>query len=486
MKKRVITPDYNLAVCYPKIAELYSDKNPDKANEVFPNLTAIRIWYRKECGHEWRASPHAILACFRNKPDANGCPYCAGKRVDITNCAATSHPWMTEFYDTDLNLKTLHEITIGSHIKRWWKCKYGHKWQATLSHMRESYERRLTLKENKGVGCLVCHSWVVDQSNCAATTHPWLIDLFDENANTKTLYELTANSDQKLFWTCRYGHVWEARIRSITNKQSKDGCPHCSPSISRPQILIYAEMKYLFEDAQLGRKINKTEFDVFIPSINLAIEYDGFPWHKNRMNADLQKNQKAIHLGIKLVRVRDNRNGRLADNDILVDSPQYKVNFKTFIKPIAEQVMEHLGDNHQCSRKIKQYIIECGFRNYTFYKSIREISLSRNISNNITFTHPEKVKEWDYSINGNLNPEMFTRGSSAKVGWICSKGHRWIVAIALRCLQNTGCPQCNKTRPLSQSEITNIKQLRAAGLKISAICERTNRSYPTVKKAFGL
>lgn len=48
--------------------------------------------------------------------------------------------------------------------------------------------------------------------------------------------------------------------------------------------------------------IQKTEFDIYIPLLNKAIEFDGTYWHNNNPN-DLRKDKKAIDLGIVLLRI---------------------------------------------------------------------------------------------------------------------------------------------------------------------------------------
>ena len=80
---------------------------------------------------------------------------------------------------------------------------------------------------------------------------------------------------------------------------------------------------------------------------------------------------------------------------------------------------------------------------------------------NITVTHPELCKEWDYGKNGNLKPENFSSGSSKKVNWKCSKPgmcehHCWSTAISHRTRLNnpTGCPFCNMGRTCSCINIT--------------------------------
>lgn len=67
-----------------------------------------------------------------------------------------------------------------------------------------------------------------------------------------------------------------------------------------------------------------------------------------------------------------------------------------------------------------------------------------NKTNCLSFTHPELAKEWDYNKNGELTPEKVTKGSHAKVFWICEKGHSSYPAYVYRRagVKGTGCPTC--------------------------------------------
>ncbi len=61
--------------------------------------------------------------------------------------------------------------------------------------------------------------------------------------------------------------------------------------------------------------------------------------------------------------------------------------------------------------------------------------------NDLATTHPHLVKEWHPELNGDLAPQMFSRGSKKKVWWTCEKGHVWEARIALR-TSGSGCPAC--------------------------------------------
>lgn len=62
--------------------------------------------------------------------------------------------------------------------------------------------------------------------------------------------------------------------------------------------------------------------------------------------------------------------------------------------------------------------------------------------------YPELSKEWDYEANGDYTPDKASIHSPRKVGWVCSKGHKWDAAIEKRTQRNQGCPYCSGRRAI--------------------------------------
>ena len=56
-------------------------------------------------------------------------------------------------------------------------------------------------------------------------------------------------------------------------------------------------------------------------------------------------------------------------------------------------------------------------------------------------THPNLVKEWDYSKN-KISPTEVGAGCNKKVFWKCEKGHNWETSIVSRVSGNYSCPYC--------------------------------------------
>ena len=141
---------------------------------------------------------------------------------------------------------------------------------------------------------------VVKGINDLATTHPDIAKMYHPTKNKKSVYEITYGSPQKYWWVCEKGHEWKTSVASVSRGS---GCPHCSNHISIPQAVLYLSVNKIFKNIVQLYRIDKTEFDIFIPELNLLIEYDGWLWHKDKHNFDLRKEKLAKEKGFNFLRV---------------------------------------------------------------------------------------------------------------------------------------------------------------------------------------
>ena len=65
-------------------------------------------------------------------------------------------------------------------------------------------------------------------------------------------------------------------------------------------MLIFSELSYIFPDAIHRYIKDKKEIDVFLPDVNIGIEYDGFRWHREN---DLKDRNKEL-----MDKINDNTN----------------------------------------------------------------------------------------------------------------------------------------------------------------------------------
>ena len=132
-----------------------------------------------------------------------------------------------------------------------------------------------------------------------------------ENKNGILLSTKYINRRSKYKIQCHKGHIWESTAGHILN--SKSWCPKCTSRCSKPEQEIFAMVKHIYPDAiQSKRKIfsksPKMELDIYIPSLQKAIEFDGRYWHNlpEAKNREDRKNQYCQELNINLLRIKEN------------------------------------------------------------------------------------------------------------------------------------------------------------------------------------
>ena len=240
-------------------------------------------------------------------------------------------------------------------------------------------------------------------------------------------YVLTVGSSKKVWWKCSKGHEGQAVIGS---RNKGCGCPVCN-SERRTSLPEYALMYYLEKyGLEVVHSYNERgyELDIYIPSRNIAIEYDGYFWHKNKAKKDLEKNQKCKKDGIKLYRIRE---GLLPLNDSSID---YVVqnNLPEILVVVLSEIIETSVDVH-----LERDAIEI--------ENLREYIEKEN---SFLLANPETAKEWNYEKNGNLKPEHLSANSRKRVWWKCKKGHEWQSTVDNR-NKGYGCPYCANKKVLN-------------------------------------
>lgn len=197
--------------------------------------------------------------------------------------------------------------------------------------------------------------------------------------------------------------------------------------------LYFITLKKIYPDAlnrctqQLG---GKRELDIFIPSKQVGIEYDGSVWHSSEkaLNREVKKYEECIKQGIFLIRVKE-KNGVLKESscDVLIrtDSNYNNETYKKLFSELNNYI--DIPDDIDVVRD-RIHILE-NYRTELKNKSVGTL-------------YPHLVLEWDTEKNGLLTPFMFTPGSGEKVWWICNMNHRWRASIVSR-TKGSKCPYCS-------------------------------------------
>ena len=211
-----------------KLAILLSDSypllsaqwHPTKNGDLTPNQVVAgshkKVWWKCDQGpdHEWAAVQASRTV------GGTGCPYCAGRKVSVTNSLASLYPKIAaQWHPTKNGDLTPNQVVAGSNKKFSWKCDQGpdHEWDAAAVE-----------RTRNGTGCPYCAGQKVSATNSLASLYPKIAAQWHPTKNGDlTPNQVVAGSHKKVWWKCNQGpdHEWAAVQASRT--AGGTGCPHC-------------------------------------------------------------------------------------------------------------------------------------------------------------------------------------------------------------------------------------------------------------------
>jgi len=307
MKKKNNKPSF--AQSHPHLADEWDyELNGDMKPEDVTAGSEIVAWWR--CGEN-----HPYDMAIEKRVKGRNCPYCSGKRIKagINDMVTLAPELAEEFHPTlngDLDPSTL---SPGDHrTYQWLGKKCGHSWPA-------SPDNRWRNKQ----GCCYCSGkQVLLGFNDLTTTHPLLAAEWHPTLNGSLLpTQVSRGSVKKVWWQCAQNHVWEASIDSRTRGlYDFAGCLECWANcyISKAEQELHDFIVSLgLTTTQSDRTVlgRKHEVDIYIPSQQVGVEYNGLYWHSEATGKDSQyhydKYQLALSKGIELIQIwEDDWNAR--------------------------------------------------------------------------------------------------------------------------------------------------------------------------------
>jgi DNA-directed RNA polymerase subunit RPC12/RpoP len=350
---RVIVKSNSLAVTHPEVAkEWHSTMNQDFTPDQIGFGSKKKVWWKCIEGedHEWQGSVQSRTREIIGDKTPTRCPVCSGRKVVKSNCLSTTHPELArEWHPTKNGDVTPDDITYGSRTYIWWKCNKG------VDHI---YRSLVNSRTSQDTGCTVCSGQKVVKSNCLSTTHPELAREWHPTKNGDvTPDDFTSGSHKKVWWKCDKGddHEWKTAIGDRSNGRN---CPFCTLTPqSKQELTITFELKTLFKNINpkgLKTRLNGIlrSIDIFIPKLNLCIEFDGAYWHKDDEQKDKIKSEMVFGEGFKLIRIREEPLEKLHDTDV-VSKASY--NGKQVANDVLSMIMEIYDLDDKLVSKIKEY-----------------------------------------------------------------------------------------------------------------------------------
>jgi very-short-patch-repair endonuclease len=206
------------------------------------------------------------------------------------------------------------------------------------------------------LGCKKCLSTLLSET--LRLDNETLILQFQKVHANRYDYSLVNNksNSENVKIICSIHGVFE---QSPSNHKRGQDCPLCTLTPqSKQELMINFELQQFFP--KINPRGYKTRIsgklwsiDIYLPSINLGIEFDGRYWHKEKADLDKVKTLQLRGEGFNIIRVRQKPLKRIFDTDIMSDNP---FNANQVVNNILAQIMNTYDLDKDVKSKIKHYI----------------------------------------------------------------------------------------------------------------------------------
>nr|WP_280770070.1 zinc-ribbon domain-containing protein [Salipaludibacillus daqingensis] len=225
-----------------------------------------------------------------------------------------------------------------------------------------------------------------------------------------------------------------------------NGCRYCGSSNqnSVTELTYYLALADVFSDTKSGEKLTKQkkEADIYIPTLMLAIEYDGEYYHRteNHKKNDEEKNYAFEEQGIQLVRIHEKESIELEPSSCHIIP--YNINKVDSLRVCYDQLLDFMEQTYQeidVQEKIKKVrLINIYDKRKEAHLFINEVPKEKSLG----YLFPSLIDEWHQARNGDVTPYDVYAYTHDKYYWLCSEGHEYNASPAKRAKESTKCPYC--------------------------------------------
>ena len=231
---------------------------------------------------------------FQQTPQAHlngqGCPKCYGRNYTMEELITECHKVHSNKYDySKLNVKNKQEK--GKII-----CPiHGEFWQTITKHLQ-------------GQGCPACG--IIERSANKTFSTEKFLNKAKNISNGKDNFNgfKYVSMRKKASFYCNLHGIY--RMRPYDYLQGHR-CPKCANIESKPENEIAEFCASILGEEKIIRRdrsvLKNRELDIYIPSKQMAIEYNGLIWHSDKFGKDkhyhLSKTEECKKLGIKLIQI---------------------------------------------------------------------------------------------------------------------------------------------------------------------------------------
>lgn len=227
--------------------------------------------------------------------------------------------------------------------------------------------------------------------------------------------EIILGGKVKFWWKCEKGHEWQSSIPArIRNDKLYNRCPICSSYLrtSIPEKINFYYVHKKFSKTIANYKpewLKPKEIDIFIPELNVGIEYDGYYYHKD-IKHDIEKDDLCSKNNVRIIRIREKKSKPINSSAIIYNIKIDNNTDYTYVEDALSFLNSYLN-------------IDLDFDIRRDLDDIIKMINFMEKENCISKTNPEVLQEWNYEKNDKLGitPDNISSGSALKIWWKCEK-----------------------------------------------------------------
>ncbi|BCF95569.1 hypothetical protein PPGU19_001380 [Paraburkholderia sp. PGU19] len=179
------------------------------------------------------------------------------------------------------------------------------------------------------------------------------------------------------------------------------------------------------------------EADLLIPSLRVAVQYDGKRYHANKVEKDRANTKTFIKLGYRVVRIRDRSLPKIGTSLPIDERSDLSVQDIQRLLSLLRTVA--LPTKHK--RAIEKYLNRVQFAADQAYVDLCSALPGPLPGKSLQDLYPEIAAILDVEKNGRLSPANVAPNSDIKVFWRCERHGAYLGSVKGR-VQGKGCTYC--------------------------------------------
>jgi hypothetical protein len=453
--RRVRRPAVTLAAAFPALAaQWHPTKNGTLTASDIGAHVARSVWWScaVAADHQWHAS------IMTRTVRAQICPFCADRRLSVTNSLAARFPELVAEWHPKRNRgRKPSEVRWNDSDRAWWRCAKNGK------HV---FRMEIATRA-RGGGCPFCAGSRVAKNRSASKLR-WTAALeWDRERNAACdVDSVRSNSSEVVWWRCQRdpSHRWQTEVRE-RRKKGQGGCPFCTSS-TLPRLRTLAA-----RNPRIAAEWHPTRNGALRPDQVSANSRRRVSWkcpegpdhlwetsiasraHKNtscpfcrRVRVSTSTSLAALFPKVA-AEWHPRKNGKLRPEDFLSGSnkvvwwlcrkgPDHDARRSASAGGFARiPNRPSVAERHEWRTTIAHRTSArsgcpfCAGQRFSKEKSLASL-------------FPKVAAEWHPSRNGKLTPAGIPAGSGEYYWWRCRLGHVWRGRVLDRTARGRACPAC--------------------------------------------